>query len=111
MSDLPSMPEVEWALLKLLEHKRRVRTDHAYKLLAEKFHLSTVQRQQLVSERSPESAWEVLCRSARKQLVEGGYMNRAPHGEWSITDEGSRKAKAMTEEYGRYVPLTEEDGL
>lgn len=86
--DLPSIGDIEMQLLHFLSLRTRsVAPQNLYADIAEHFRLTT---QQLALKRATthESLWHNRVQTARRSLVEKGFLDASEHGMWSLTESG-----------------------
>jgi restriction endonuclease Mrr len=93
---LPFNKAVEHHLLQRLSKRSRpVRPSELYDGLADDLKLTSQQRL-LKRQTTDGSLWHNRVQTARKHLVERGWMNRLPIGKWSLTEAGKVEAERVS---------------
>lgn len=110
---LPIRPqaEIEWQLLNLLYLRGAVPIQEAYRTLADRFELSTEERNAVIGQDKRESAWKNECRFAKRRLDDQGYVISQSRGMWAITPKGAEVARDRGPTYQSSICTAEELGL
>ncbi|WP_415082762.1 winged helix-turn-helix domain-containing protein [Labrys sp. (in: a-proteobacteria)] len=103
MAKLPSTRDVQEALKHILWTRdgKTITASEAYQLLAEHFQLDpTLTRRVIRHGAGQENAWQNRCRTARRNLVALGAMERSPRNQWSLTESARKGMRRNLRELG-----------